>query len=181
MELLNRHFALVDFTGGQGHEQDVMLNAVAAIQRVIRLMTVSPQIGGCFGVFLGIHERRNLVRHLNDAVSDIKIGIVFPQINFDHFIFLRFDFWGLGKSKQRMEGNDSGLDVPLHGKKGPLGCNPKTVISSYKFFTLKFVFHGIKLPPKLSEFCFFTLATLGVKIIVSGALDIIAFRGGVSG
>jgi hypothetical protein len=50
MELFDRHFTLIDFAGGQGHEQNVVLDAIPTIQRVIRLVTVSPQIVGGFGV-----------------------------------------------------------------------------------------------------------------------------------
>jgi hypothetical protein len=65
----------------------------------------------------------NLVQHLDDAVGGIEIGIVFPQIDFNHLIFLRFDF-GLGQIETEEGGERQRVGCPFAWKNGPLGNNP---------------------------------------------------------
>ncbi|PNR93576.1 hypothetical protein X924_08010 [Petrotoga sp. 9PWA.NaAc.5.4] len=95
VKLFDCDFTLVNLAGRQGYKHDVMLDTVASIQGVIRLMAIPPQIIGGFGPFIGSHECCNFVRHFNDAVGGIIIRIVIPQIDFFHLVFLRFDFWDL--------------------------------------------------------------------------------------
>ena len=97
MELLVRDLAFVYLAGGQGHEQNVMLDAVASIEGEMCLVPVCTALVGGLIARMGQQQRGNLVRHVGKTVGCIK-RVIIPQIYSCHLVFLRFDFLGANRN-----------------------------------------------------------------------------------
>ena len=82
MELFVCDLTLINLTGRERHEQDVMLNAITPVKGEIGLVAVTPALISALVTLPLKKLLGQLVRHVDDEIGGIEIGIILPQIDF---------------------------------------------------------------------------------------------------